>query len=52
MAYYKKQSIEAQEKRERKAKAIYEGRESEDSRFPDGADVVGRGKALPGSSTY
>lgn len=52
MAHYKKESIEAQEKRERKARAIYEGRESKDSRFPDGGKVVGKDGAIPGSSTY
>ena len=46
MAHYKRQNHEMQEKRERKAQAIYEGRESEEGRFVDGKKVV------PGSATY
>ena len=40
MAFYKRQSREAQEKRERKAQAIYEGRESEYGRLSDGRTVI------------
>lgn len=40
MAYYQKEAISAQEKRERKARAIYEGRESEESRFPHAEDKL------------
>ena len=46
MEHYRRQSHEAQERRERKAQAIYEGRESERSRFKDGTKVI------PGSATY
>ena len=46
MEHYRRQSVQAQEKRERKAQAIYEGKESEYSRFKDGT------KVLPGSATY
>jgi len=50
MAHYKQEANAAQAKRERKARAIYEGRESEESRFPD----LGRVKpeVIPGGSTY
>ena len=47
MAFYKRQQREAQEKRERKAQAIYEGRESELSRFKDGTEPI----PGPGSAT-
>ena len=50
IAHYKKENAEAQEKRERKARAIYEGRESEESRFPDPSKV--KGTVVPGGSTY
>ncbi|KAL8795542.1 MAG: hypothetical protein Q9195_001963 [Heterodermia aff. obscurata] len=42
MAFYRRERDEAQAKRERKAQAIYERRESELSRFPDGAGPTGR----------
>ena len=42
--------MEAQEKRERKAQAIYEGRESELCRWGDETKIVP--SKIPGSSTY
>ena len=49
MEFYRKQNREAQEKRERKAKAIYEGRESELSRWPDESKV--KPTIVPASNT-
>lgn len=50
MAHYRKEANEAQAKREQKASAIYEGRESEQSRFPDPGNV--KPEVVPGGSTY
>lgn len=48
--YYRKYNREAQEKRERKAKAIYEGREGEFSRWADESKI--KPTVVPGSNTY
>ena len=42
MAFYKRERDEAQAERERKAQAIYEGRESELSRFKPGTEGLPR----------
>ena len=49
IAHYRKQSTEMQEKRERRAQAIYEGRESEYGRFREGTATspgVDRGASI------
>ncbi|KAL8823228.1 MAG: hypothetical protein Q9191_006052 [Dirinaria sp. TL-2023a] len=48
--HYRKRNVEAQEKRERKAQAIYEGRENELSRWADESQI--KPSEIPGSSTY